>query len=947
MSTNYFAKAQNETFGKTGTGLDQLVDVIANDIRMNGTLSQADMQQGIEATNKLLNLILESMDAVGVAKDGSFNAEDMQKIAQHIREERAEEYAVIQKLNFTDGEGNFGSTHFNGKNVVGNLLDALSHIGNEVRGDSVTDELGRTNASFERLGEILSDFWVDRSTTNSGLDHVTDNILADKWMYRKVSDADRYEGAEAADAMNKLILEAVEATGAAKDGAIDVADVQAINAYIQENHAQAYAALYGTSESRSDETGFQNLTAEGGRRQMFGERMIDKSFDTLYNVGRENLGGKDEASVQKMADMLNYFVVDQGTTGTGLDELVQILKTDRGLAYTNDAATINEGATAANELNKLIVEAIEAQGLAKDGALDVNDVRAISEYIRENHEEAFLTLRGDSAEGNESGFAAVEGEGASMLHDARKVGCNLYTGNNVVDTVMDGLFHVGFEISGDKFINPTEWLKHEADQSGEYATVTKAAFGAHTLEGTEGNDRIVSYSDGGEPGSESGVRVNDEVASHLANDVLTGGAGADSFEFSLLMNAKKAIIEKHTDAEGNVNWMKVMKENKNVHDHWVEGIGNDVITDYSKAEGDKIVVRGHTVDIKSVEYGADEQGEFSLISLYSNQMKGGAHHQDALGTIKVYGDKVTAADVQLDGAMMIMDGMDILGQEFAGEVSKWGELGGNTVQDVAGWLNEFYLGKEIKFGTDADEKTKGLNTDDTIYAMGGNDKVFTRDGNDFVDGGAGNDRIKAGNGNDIALGGTGNDVITGGWGDDLLIAGQGADDLRGDGGNDVLIVESDNQRDTLRGGAGSDSFMFWMDGKAKSTDRIMDFKRAEGDEVVLGGEVASFTVKAHKKQSFINMFDENGESLGRIKVIGRISEEDVRIDNAAFQTYADELLIGGVDVSLEMEALDAVGDAVEEAPLALEVEVSTDAALVMGAQEELAEPLFTSIAVGF
>ena len=900
MSTNYFAKAQNETSGKTGTGLDQLVDVIASDIRMNGTLSSAQMQDGIDATNALFNLILSSMDALGIEKDGKFSAENMAAVGAHIRAERADEYDAIMKQSFTDGEGNFGSTHFNGKNIVGNLLDSLSHIGNEVRGDKVTDELGRTNASFERLGEILSEFWVDRSTTNTGLDRVTDMIMGDKFTVRKLSEEDRIEGAVSADGMNKLILEAIEATNATEGGKITAADVQAINTYIQENHAEAYAALYGTSEGKHDETGFQNLTSEGARKQMFGERMLDKSFDALYSVGVSEMGGQD---ANKVAELLNYFVVDQGTTGTGLDELVQIIKTDRGLAYTTSAADINAGAAAANELNKMLVEAIEAQGLATDGAISVEDVRAMSAYIQEHHAERFAFLRGDGPDDKESGFSLIEGSGASMLHDAKKIGCNLYTGNNVVDTVIDGLFHVGFEISGDKFINPHEWVKTEADASGQFDTVTKAAFGAHDLQGTDGNDRIISYSDGGEP--DAATRVNAATPEGLANDTLTGGAGADSFEFHGLMNAKQAIIEKHMDAEGNVDWMKVMKENKNIHDHWVEGIGNDVITDYSKAEGDQIVVRGHTVAIRSIEYGSDAQGEFSLISLFSNQMKGGAHHHDALGTIKVYGDKVTADDIQLDGAMMIMDGMDILGAEFQGEVSKWGELGGNTVQDVAGWLNEFYLGKEIKFGTDAAEKTKGLETADAIYAEGGNDKVFTKGGDDFVDGGSGNDRIKLGAGDDIGLGGTGNDWISGGTGDDVVIAGEGKDDIRGDAGSDVLISVSDSDRDTLRGGKGADDFMFWVTERG-ATDRVMDFKAKEGDEIVLGGNVDSFTLKVSKKNTFINMIDANGESLGSIRVVGKINEADVRIDNAEFDTYADYLQIGGVDVSSEMEAMAAM-----------------------------------------
>ena len=85
------------------------------------------------------------------------------------------------------------------------------------------------------------------------------------------------------------------------------------------------------------------------------------------------------------------------------------------------------------------------------------------------------------------------------------------------------------------------------------------------------------------------------MADGAADDVFTGGQGRDTFSFNLLLNAREEILEKHTNSNGQINWRGVAGENNNVHDHWVESIGNDVITDYSNQDGDKIVIRGHTV----------------------------------------------------------------------------------------------------------------------------------------------------------------------------------------------------------------------------------------------------------------------------------------------------------------------------------------------------------------
>ncbi|CTQ55747.1 hypothetical protein LP7551_04293 [Roseibium album] len=90
-------------------------------------------------------------------------------------------------------------------------------------------------------------------------------------------------------------------------------------------------------------------------------------------------------------------------------------------------------------------------------------------------------------------------------------------------------------------------------------------------------------------------------------------------------------------------------ENANIHDHWVDQIGHDTITDFNREEGDRIVIEGHTTKIRSITYG-DSNGDgvvdHTVISLYSDQGSGGgAHNNDDLGTITVYGDLVTQNDI--------------------------------------------------------------------------------------------------------------------------------------------------------------------------------------------------------------------------------------------------------------------------------------------------------------
>ncbi|MDQ1081950.1 proprotein convertase P-domain-containing protein [Pseudoroseomonas cervicalis] len=178
----------------------------------------------------------------------------------------------------------------------------------------------------------------------------------------------------------------------------------------------------------------------------------------------------------------------------------------------------------------------------------------------------------------------------------------------------------------------------------------------------------------------------------------------------------------------------------------------------------------------------------------------------------------------------------------------------------------------------------GLAGDDALEGGAGDDWLIGGSGNDTLDGGEGFDRLHGGAGDDTywlrdaadrilewndhgydtalalvdtqlaanvealrlmgeaALKGTGNRLdnrITGNdsdnrlWGmggDDVLIGGGGQDQLRGGEGDDRL--EGGAGDDELGGGAGADLFVF---AAGDGQDRILDFRAAEGDRLLLQG----------------------------------------------------------------------------------------------------------------
>jgi Ca2+-binding RTX toxin-like protein len=259
----------------------------------------------------------------------------------------------------------------------------------------------------------------------------------------------------------------------------------------------------------------------------------------------------------------------------------------------------------------------------------------------QNFQDFFASMTGgtsghDHLNGTETGNVLFSGRGDDDV--AGKAGNDMLDGGNGNDMIWGG--------SGNDRLS-----------GGTGDDLLVGGFGSDRMDGGNGNDVLLSRSDAGEmvaaQDGHTQIFADETAVLKSTHDVLTGGKGADTFRFEGLVNAKDEIVAKHVNADGTIDWAGVTGENNNVHDHWVDGFGNDVITDFNRKQGDKIEISAHTAEVKSIEHldsNGDGKADYSVITVISQQGASGAHDEDLLGTITVYGNLVKASDITVDAA---------------------------------------------------------------------------------------------------------------------------------------------------------------------------------------------------------------------------------------------------------------------------------------------------------
>jgi hypothetical protein len=282
----------------------------------------------------------------------------------------------------------------------------------------------------------------------TGLNQIQEVISNDRYLKAKVSAEKIQKAKDAVTRMNALIFEAVQVNGLANDEVISIADTMEINLYLVEKYSTEWEGL------RADLKEIEKR----GRIKALNTNALRNVWGKIYNLGFESTNnGKNTTDIDGakrssfrtvgylLGSVMRYdaqggalnnadFKEVEGTTGTNLDMIVNVILTDRGLLKKVPTSDLRAGATTANEMNQLIIEAIKTEGLGNDKKLTTADIRTVNNYLVANHAEKWAELHGDDEDGEETGYHRIQNDGAVGVMNNR----------NTINNLADGIYHLGF-----------------------------------------------------------------------------------------------------------------------------------------------------------------------------------------------------------------------------------------------------------------------------------------------------------------------------------------------------------------------------------------------------------------------------------------------------------------------------------------------------------------------
>jgi len=241
-----------------------------------------------------------------------------------------------------------------------------------------------------------------------------------------------------------------------------------------------------------------------------------------------------------------------------LATLLTAIKADPGLKASNPLAQLTLGYNASATMNALLLKVIGTTNANADGLISVHDMVLASTgtYAKPADYVAFIEAHGNDNGAVTTGYHNIQNDGGTLV----------FQGRNFIDTVADAIYHFGFKVVGDRYVNEdgasnetvsdvAGWLNYflngenvvygagGADElgSGTYSSYFAAARNETFMAGAGddkiwadiGNDKVMAGDgndrSGGGTGNDRmfGENGNDTLYGEGDQDAIYGGAGND------------------------------------------------------------------------------------------------------------------------------------------------------------------------------------------------------------------------------------------------------------------------------------------------------------------------------------------------------------------------------------------------------------------------------------
>lgn len=421
-----------------------------------------------------------------------------------------------------------------------------------------------------------------------------------------------------------------------------------------------------------------------------------------------------------------------------LESIIKALKSDPGLQANVSDANMEKGLISAHKLNELLATIIDKKNFNADHVITPQELMRISDLIQKDPAlySVFDKSHGDDESGLEYGFHYLQNDGALLT----------FQGRNVVNTVIDSIYHYGFTYFDGRFVNEDgDANETAADIAG---WLNYFLNGQTRVFGTDGDDSLGT----GEYSASLAAAANEYFDAGAGDDSVWAGDGDDVIQAGA-----------GDDQSGGGNGADTMNGGNGTDQLWGDA-GADKI---NGGDDDDSLGGGAGSDTISGDAGNDQIGG----DVGNDRLHGGAGNDSVnggMGNDSMWGD--------------------------GGDDEMWGDIGNDTM-DGGG-------GDDSIGGADGDDTITGGDGNDGISGDDGNDLLNGGTGNDVLSGGGGRDTLLGGGGGDDLNGGEGADRLTGGGGGDHY----GMWDS--DGALDVIIIndgDSGTTRSTIDSVEGFDS----------------------------------------------------------------------------------------------------------------------------------------------